>query len=269
MSSYGTFSMKNRSSLSKEGPRTKLSDQLLSIFICGNSMELSDQLGPILRKDYETYDQGIEAKAHFWNMLAATVPETGYVIPEGRLTTILDVACGFGEELRVLDEYFGGGRFGKSNNNTRIVGIDIHSRAIEWQRRNLELVSRENELKTKSTLPERIELVVGDATALSNYPQIPEKADVIVIRHPYIQSDRVMWTKIFEQAVNRLSEEGIMILTTHSDEEKDMVLEVLGTLKCRVVINKRNPFAGTHYGVVVNGKEAKNDRNAIIVKTAA
>ena len=171
-------------------------------------------------------------------MLAAFVPLSGYVAPVGRAVRILNVGCGLFLEARALAEYFGGGFC------PEMVGIDINPSTVRTARETLE---RREPILSKAT-----GMVVGDATELVLYPQIPDKVDVVMLRHHQIIEDSEKWTAIFEQSLGRLSEEGIMILTSFTDIENEMVLGTLGRLKCEVVVSERNrdstPFMmGLHF----------------------
>ncbi len=201
-----------------------------------------------------------EGRRRFWNMLVTEVSKTDYQPPQNRQTLILDVGCGRCEEGIVLSAYFGGGEYGFPSENVKLIGIDIKKEDIEkaifsHQRPDF------SEQVTKYVLPPNFEFIHGDATKLDQYPQIPDQVDVIVIRHQQISANEKVWMEIFQKSLEKLSPNGIMILTSFSDIEHKMLMEKLKELDVEVVVNERNPFAKP-----TKHKEVSIDRNIAIVK---
>jgi hypothetical protein len=193
----------------------------------------------------------------FWNMLVSEVSASGYTPPQGRRTEVLVLGCGCCAEGMFLNGFFGGGEFGRKNTNARVTGIDIQSKEIERAiQKNLSL-----DASGRRSLPESLQFITGDATKLDQYPQIPEQADVVVLRHQQISASEKVWGSIFKQALQRVTPEGIVICTSFSDVEHEMLLRKLAELDCQVVISKRNPHAKP-----LVGNKVSSDRNIAIVK---
>ena len=173
-------------------------------------------------------------------MLALLIPMTGYQSPEHRTVQVLDIACGKCREGFVLSTYFGGNRFGNPSPNVLVSGIDINPDDINTANEN----NSSYDIDRKTRVPMfNYQFINGDATNLDQYPQLPQTADVFVIRHQQISSNEVTWTTIFQQAIDRLGENGIGIITSFSDVEHDMLIGKLEQLHCEVVMNKPNPHA--------------------------
>ena len=199
-------------------------------------------------------------RKRFWNMLVSTVERVGYKPPQERQTTILDLGCGKCEEGIVLSAFFAGGNFGSSSENVKLIGVDIKEEDIE---RAISSNSSPDfsEKITKYVLPPNYEFIVGDATNLDQYQQIPKEVDVVVIRHEQISDNEQTWAKIFQQAIQRVSKDGIIIITSFSDIEHKMLIEALRKLDCEIVIDESNPYAKP-----LSHKEISLDRNITIIR---
>lgn len=199
-------------------------------------------------------------RQRFWNMLVSTVERAGYKPPQDRQTVVLDLACGRCEEGLVLSAFFGGETFDWTNNNVRLIGVDIKEKDIEKAIINYSMPDF-SEKVTKYVLPPNYDFIVGDATNLDRYPQIPKRADIVAIRHQQISDNKHIWTKIFQQALLRLNEGGIIITTSFSDVEHEMLIKALRKLNCEIVINESNPYAKP-----LSHKEISLDRNIAIIR---
>ena len=193
-------------------------------------------------------------------MLVSTIERAGYKPPQERQTTILDLGCGKCEEGIVLSAFFAGGNFGNSSENVKLMGVDIKKEDIE---RAISSYSSPDfsEKITKYVLPPNYEFIVGDATNLDQYQQIPREVDVVVIRHEQISDNEQTWAKIFQQAIQRVSKDGIIIITSFSDIEHKMLIEALRKLDCEIVIDESNPYAKP-----LSHKEISSDRNITIIR---
>ena len=205
------------------------------------------------------YSKVLDRK-RFWNMLVSTVERTGYKPLQERPATVLDLGCGKCEEGIVLNAFFGGGNFGSSSENVKLIGVDIKQKDIERAINSYSSPDFSGKI-TKYVLPPNYEFIVGDATNLDQYQQIPGEVDVVVIRHEQISDNEVVWTKIFGQALQRVSKEGIIIITSFSDVEHKTLIEALQKLDCEIVINERNPYAKQ-----LSHPKVSLDRNITIIR---
>jgi len=253
---------------SESEPRTKLSNRILPIsnngfdsdFNYGLSTNQSDEERQRFQNVVEGAREVGEKRERFWNMLVTEVAKSDYQPPQDRQTQILDVGCGKCEEGIVLSAYFGGGEFGSASDHTKVVGIDIKKEDIERAISGHKVPDFSEQI-TKYVLPSNFEFVHGDATKLDQYPQIPDQVDVVVIRHQQISDDEEIWTKIFQESLKKLSPNGIMILTSFSDIEHQMLMEKLKELEVEVIVDEKNP-----YGKSTQHKEVTIDRNLTIIK---
>ena len=84
---------------------------------------------------------------------------------------------------------------------------------------------------------------------------------MVVIRHQQISDNEQVWIKIFQQALQRVSKDGIIIITFFSDIEHKMLIEALQKLDCEIVINEKNPYAKP-----LGHEEISLDRNIAIIR---
>src|SRR3989338_766715 len=201
-----------------------------------------------------------ENRTRFWNMLVATIGRVGYEPPQDRQTQVLDLGCGRCEEGIVLSAFFGGNNFGYASDRVKLTGVDISQKDIDRAIQDNQKADFTKPITTYN-LPPNFEFIVGDATDLSKYPQVPQQADAVVIRQKQISDNTQVWTKIFRQALDRVTPEGIVLITSFSDIEHKMALEALQQLPCDVVITQANPHAKP-----LSHKEISTDRNIAIVK---
>lgn len=212
-------------------------------------IEREEKINPKTRENAKKVGDN---RKRFWNMLVSTIERSGYKPPQGRQTKILDLACGVCEEGIVLSAFFGGGSFGNSNENVKIIGVDIKKKEIE------DAISSYSK---SGVLQPNYEFITGDATNLDQYQQIPSEVDAVVIRHQQISVNEDVWTKIFQQALQGVNKEGIVIITSFSDIEHEILIEALQKLDCEIVINESNPYAKP-----LSDEEISLDRNIAIIK---
>lgn len=184
----------------------------------------------------------------FWNMLVDKVRQTGLELTQDRSIEVLDLACGNCIEGRALNSFFGGRIYPEFSPDVNLTGIDVDAKRIENAKYECRVW---DEQKRKNYLPENMHFIVGDATRLDDYPDIPQQADVVVIRHQQLvgspdypqEESQGIWWKIFSQAFEWVSPEGIVIITSHDDYQNDYAKNVLKSLDCEIVLDQDNQYA--------------------------
>jgi SAM-dependent methyltransferase len=188
------------------------------------------------------------ARRHFWNTLSYFVRRLNSWPSREHQLQIFDIACGRGQSTRVLNEFFGPGLFGFTGAQAKVFGIDIDPAAIEYAINDSKVMDLSPDAKSYFKSPDFLEFHHADATTdLDRIPSLPKEADVILIRHQEISSDRPQgdqtWHTIFQQALNHLSPDGFMILTSFSEIENDLLLKALEKMNASIVLNEKNPHA--------------------------
>jgi len=232
--------------------------ELKSLYHIGTvSSEEQERHLAVLRGAREVGDD----KARFWNTLIHFVNKTEFTLPQDRLTQVLVLGCGKCREGKALNNFFGGERIGDNSSRAKVIGIDIDQRAIEEAIEGHKVPDFSKPVTTLF-LPSNFEFIHGDATRLDQYEQIPKQVDVVVVRHQQISSSEEIWGSIFEQALERVSPDGIVILTSYSDSEHKMLMKKLATTKhCQIVWNERNPYEKS-----LDHPEVSADRHVAVVK---
>lgn len=103
---------------------------------------------------------------------------------------ILNVACGYACESKVLTDFFGG----------RLLGIDINEGALDFAQ--------------DEQGDDRHLFVQYDAADLTSLVQ---EVDIVVARHPHILADD--WKQIYRQCFKATAEGGVIISTTYYRNE--------------------------------------------------
>lgn len=214
----------------------------------------------IIRKTYERKKKIIFAEdiaERFLDLLAENVPQCGFEPPSSGKIYILDVGCGYAPEASVVIDYFSGNDFtSKDREGVSFFGIDHDEESI-----------REVRQRSAATKPE-CTFILADATRLDDFPEIPKKVHVVIFRHPKITEDIKtggIWSKMFEQARERLSDGGIAIFTTFMKEEQEMLADKLNQLGYEIIIKKENERAipipdapkGANDGYIVIARASK------------
>lgn len=204
----------------------------------------------------KSYDEAGRDNLRFWNMLVEFVPRSDFRPPQDRPTVILDLACGRCDEGIELAKFFGGknkigeGKIG--DEDAELYGIDSDPELIEDAKyNNGKMVITERSFNRELTPNYHFE--VGDATNLDTFPSLPSQADVVIIKHQqmvggpdYGYSDETAketWGKIFQQALERISPGGIVIITSYSEFENQNLVKLLGDFNCEILVNETNPHS--------------------------
>ncbi len=214
-------------------------------------------------------------KERFWNMLVANITEDVYQPPKGRQTQILDLACSTCDEDLVLNSYFGvkknsffhGSEF---NKNVNLIGIDRNPETIKLAQK-----------KVRKEGQNHFQFIEGDATNLNNYPEISEELDVVIIRNQEIfyeysedykeritdsavlKEKKGSWLNMIKQGLDRLSENGVFIITSYTEEEHLLLLKEIKSMGANVVLETENEFFDPE-GVDGIGKQS--DKYVVVLK---
>jgi hypothetical protein len=129
-------------------------------------------------------------------------------------------------------------RKGYTSPTVKVIGIDISEKEIKE-------AIKANTVKGSSTSPSKVPdyllLKQADATELDQYDFIPEKVDVITIRHQQISASEETWTKIFQQALNKVKDDGVVVLTSCTESEHSRMLKAMQSIGAEIVFSGENP----------------------------
>ncbi len=175
-----------------------------------------------------------------WRMLHACLAGVSRPAPDPSAgpVRILNLACAHCEEAPVLGAFFGRGA------PVRFYGMDVRAREIDRAGRRYEVTEK---LFRKFTTPalrgekSEFEFIADDATRLRGYRELPDAFDVIFMRHQNVWNDRKVWQRIFAFALDRLADEGVLVITSYFDREHLIALETFQSLGAEVLASLRNP----------------------------
>lgn len=158
-----------------------------------------------------------EADNAYWNVLCQVF---GWIQTQPKKKgRVLSVACGRLREWWVVTEFF---------ETKDVYGIDIDAEKIKDAKQINPRISESN-LKAWNAI--NIQEIFRD------------KFDTILLRHPHPTEDINMWRKILQSTVEALKEDGLLILTTFSLSELEIMLKMslfMG-IKIPLVTNNKHP----------------------------
>jgi len=187
-------------------------------------IDTTDFQGRLLSREEEIESE----RRAFWNLLVSVIAQVGFQLSSNNQTEILDIACGKCVEASVLNSFFGGMNYSQFSEQVKVTGIDIRDGMIE---------------EAKSLYQsDSYSFVTGDATQLSQY-HLPTSPDVIVIRHQEMINGTSLWEQIVSQAIDRLTNNGIAIITSYTQEENNLLLKYLDKYQLSLKLTIKNQFA--------------------------
>lgn len=197
-----------------------------------------------LRSELEGNDLLTADMLHFWQMLDKCVSRTDFFGKKKHANEpvkLLNLACAHCEEAAVISAFFGQGGDGAP---VRFFGMDVRAREIDTAKRRYELTEK---IFRKLGIPAikgespEFEFFSDDATKLGGYQQIPEDFDIIFMRHQNVWHDRKIWQRIFQFSLDRLRDDGLLIITSYFDREHLIALETFKALGAEILVSEKNP----------------------------
>lgn len=175
-----------------------------------------------------------KVRISLWNALASTIPYIETTLDtevDTEKLCILDVACGDGIYAQVLGSYFEKKPFGtEPSGKVKYTGIDIDRNLIEKAR--------------KENSPPNFSFIHGDATRLTENPQLQEHYAIVTILHQNSDIDPKIWKEIFREAYKKVRRGGILIVTSYNLHEHSTMLEIFRRdLKIAPTISQENPLS--------------------------
>jgi len=129
--------------------------------------------------------------------------------------SLLNLACGRGDETGVLAKILA-----EKSNSAHLQGLDI--RAAEIDQAN----SRWKKSLEKKT---EADFIVHRGDKLLDLAEAGTP-DIAFLRHQNFWNDKPVWTRIFDQALQRLNEDGHLVITSYFDKEHELAVEALTKL---------------------------------------
>ena len=166
--------------------------------------------------------------ARLRELLAETLGKSGISIPGGSAKesrNLLNLACGRADETAVLADVFGQGA-----ESIHLTGLDIRAREIG------EAQERWKHGEENATA----DFLVQDASRLSDLRELDEHFDVAFMRHQNFWDGDTTWSKIYDEALHRLDNDGLLVITSYFDREHRLALDAIQGLGAELVCSERN-----------------------------
>ena len=146
----------------------------------------------------------------------------------------LNLACGRADETGVLAKIIS-----EKSQAGHIEGLDLRIPEIAGANR-LWKTSLKNELNTGNNVS--CNFRVGHADQLNQWKEL-NSPDLVFIRHQNLWFDPKAWIKLYDQAINKLKDDGVMVITSYFDKEHEMARQVLKKLGAIEVSHRFNSNA--------------------------
>ncbi len=150
----------------------------------------------------------------------------------------LNLACGRADETGVLAKIIS-----EKTQNGHIEGLDLRAPEIAGANQ-LWKPALNNELSEGENGASKIscDFRIGRADQLDQWKEL-DSPDLVFIRHQNFWFDPKAWIKLYNQAINKLREDGVMVITSYFDKEHEMARQVLTKLGAIEVSHRFNPEA--------------------------
>ncbi len=143
----------------------------------------------------------------------------------------LNLACGRADETGILAQILG-----EKTKQGHIQGLDLRRTEIHGAS-NLWKPVLENDEHGITC-----DFRVGRGDQLEQFQELADP-DLVFIRHQNYWFDHQAWVKLYDQALLKLRDDGVMVITSYFDEEHEMARQVLENLGAVEVAHRFNPQA--------------------------
>ena len=163
---------------------------------------------------------------------------------------ILDLACGTCREAGTLVEVFRD--FEGTDRDVRLVGADIRDRELAEA-----AVRARNAGKTR----DRFEFLAENCARLGRHRELGRDFDITFLRHQNYWNDQPVWQRIFEQGLEHLKDDGMLVITSYFDREHALALKALERAGAELIVTEQNEASR---GLQTPGKSV--DRHVAILR---
>lgn len=141
--------------------------------------------------------------------------------------SLLNLACGRGDETGVLAKLLA-----EKAGTAHLQGLDI--RAAEIDQANSRWKKELSRQKNANA-----DFITHRGDRLRDLAEIGSP-DIAFLRHQNFWNDRPVWTQIFDQALERLKEDGLLVITSYFDQEHELAsraLRKMGAVQVGSLVN--------------------------------
>ncbi|MEM7601343.1 MAG: class I SAM-dependent methyltransferase [Verrucomicrobiota bacterium] len=149
---------------------------------------------------------------------------------------ILDLACGECREAEVLTDFLAELKEPDEKRMVKLTGIDVRAREIA------DASSRFGGKKSLKGKPgsQECDFFTGDASKLDGHEELGDDFDLVFMRHQNYWNGAKTWEEIYDQALNKLDDDGRLIITSYFDKEHQLALEAIQRLGGELIRSEFN-----------------------------
>ncbi|WP_018970389.1 class I SAM-dependent methyltransferase [Rubritalea marina] len=140
---------------------------------------------------------------------------------------VLNIACGRADETGILIE-----NLLAHTELLEITGVDIRNREIGEAKQRWAKHPKAN-----------CQFFTQNASQLDHVRELDGPYDLILMRHQNFWNGAETWVKIYDAALHRLSESGILTITSYFDDEHRQAMQAITSLGGKLQHTLRNPKA--------------------------
>ncbi len=160
---------------------------------------------------------------------------------------LLNIACGRADETGILTD-----SLAPHCQQLEITGIDIRNREI-------------GEAKQRWGKLPKAQFYTQDASQIAHIHQLDGPYDIVFIRHQNYWNGAESWHRIYDNALHRLSENGILVITSYFDREHHQAVQAISAMGGTLTTSIRNPQSR----IISDSPTKSVDRHIAIFSRAA
>lgn len=142
---------------------------------------------------------------------------------------LLDIACGECREAETLIQVAQTLRGANHGAPLRFVGTDLRKREVE-----------DAAQRFRSRPAATFEFIVENAAQLDRHQQLGQEFDLAFIRHQNFWLDGLQWKHIFEQGLTKLSDDGLLVITSYFDHEHKLAMAAVQEAGGELIVTERH-----------------------------
>lgn len=173
--------------------------------------------------------QEAEENRRLQRILSRLLKESKFNPTGERPLQLLDIACGECREAETLVKVAQELQPGDKLAPVRLVGTDIRDREVEDATRRF-----------RSRQDAQFEFLVEDASKLDRNREMGGEFDLAFIRHQNFWLGATEWKRIFEQGMKKLSEDGVLVITSYFDREHELATRAIAEAGGELIVTERN-----------------------------
>ncbi|HEX2746471.1 MAG TPA: class I SAM-dependent methyltransferase, partial [Verrucomicrobiales bacterium] len=144
---------------------------------------------------------------------------------------ILDLACGSCREMESISSALKKVT-ADSSRSVRFVGADIRAAEIDEARERARILAAPDF---------KAEFLLEDCSKLQQHQELGGGFDMVFLRHQNYWNDPVIWRGIFSRGLERLHDDGVLVITSYFDREHALALKAITKIGGHLVTSIRNP----------------------------